>query len=89
MREVRRLRHPAATAHSRQNGLVEWASPCSAEPAWLLGLDSADGLAAQSETGRQERPVPSGSACDGYRHTGADALGQPSDRVVGDAHAAV
>jgi hypothetical protein len=58
MREVRRVRHPAATAHSRQNGPVEWAGLRFAEPAWLLGSNSADGLAAQSDTGRQKRPVP-------------------------------
>ncbi len=33
--------------------------------------------------------VLSGSASDGYRHTGADALGQPSARAVGNAYAAV
>ena len=49
-------RAPRATAHSSQNGPVEWASPRFAEPAWLLGSNSRNGPAARSDTGREEGP---------------------------------
>ena len=58
LREVRRVRHPGATAHSRQNGPAERARPAFAHSASLLGLESRDGPTAQSNTGPQDRLVP-------------------------------